>query len=365
MSIGTTLKQTAAVLKAKDSATVHRRPVVSQHRQGIEFHAAAHEAGIPASYAQRIAFGVAAASVLGVFYAMWSALRRHNTPAPSKTCSPRVWALAAVTGQRFDPLQLYNLPAKPALESKELAHGRATLAWLAAGLCLFDVPSAWAEGGGNPGENSNNWIMSAIIFGQAVGFVGALVTGTLARKRKEETEELARKLALVNKQMRQQSRENRDTRGTYESLSEVVSTGCENDECEQQRNSVIKALKEGKFLLRNKDGEGALEAFTRSLKILNEMKYDFNDKVQAERKAYRGLGAAQSLMGSNEDALQSMERVLELTEQLGDGAGLTDCYGIIADLCTELNLLSKAGEYYDLYLTQMDKDAELGAETML
>ena len=55
------------------------------------------------------------------------------------------------TGQRFDPLQLYNLPAKPALESKELAHGRATLAWLAAGLCLFDVPSAWAEGGGNPG----------------------------------------------------------------------------------------------------------------------------------------------------------------------------------------------------------------------
>ena len=52
------------------------------------------------------------------------------------------------------------------------------------------------------------------------------------RKRKEETEELARKLALVNKQMRQQSRENRDTRGTYESLSEVVSTGCENDECE-------------------------------------------------------------------------------------------------------------------------------------
>ena len=91
---------------------------------------------------------------------------------------------------------------------------------------------------------------------------------------------------------------------------------------QQQRNSVIKALKEGKFLLRNKDGEGALEAFTRSLKILNEMKYDFNDKVQAERKAYRGLGAAQSLMGSNEDALQSMERVLELTEQLGDGAGL-------------------------------------------
>ena len=46
-------------------------------------------------------------------------------------------------------------------------------------------------------------------------------------------------------------------------------------------------------------------------------------------------------------------------------SGLTDCYGIIADLCTELNLLSKAGEYYDLYLTQMDKDAELGAETML
>jgi hypothetical protein len=46
-------------------------------------------------------------------------------------------------------------------------------------------------------------------------------------------------------------------------------------------------------------------------------------------------------------------------------AGLTDAYGVMADLLTDLNQYDEAGHYYDLYLAQMDKDAETGAESML
>ena len=57
-----------------------------------------------------------------------------------------------------------------------------------------------------------------------------------------------------------------------------------------------------------------------------------------------------------EPALGAMQRVLELTSKIGDRVGLCDAYGVIADIYTEMNDLTKAGEYYDLYIENLTCD---------
>jgi tetratricopeptide (TPR) repeat protein len=188
------------------------------------------------------------------------------------------------------------------------------------------------------------------VTGQAIGFIGALIGGVAANRRKAKLEELAQKLKGVNSQLRQQARQAKE--GQY--APEAAAEECL-DECEIQQAAVLEMLKRGKGNLRNGQADMALTYFKRALELIAESEEIEEPKV-AERKAYRGIGGAQVMLGAYDSALSSMQQVLTLTRDIGDRTGLCDAYGVIADIYTELEQYQKAAEYYDLYIETLNQD---------
>ena len=52
-------------------------------------------------------------------------------------------------------------------------------------------------------------------------------------------------------------------------------------------------------------------------------------------------------------AIKHLERVLELSKEIGDNVGDADAYGTIADIYTEIGEFEKAALYYDMYISKM------------
>jgi len=275
------------------------------------------------------------------------------------------FAMVAVSGEQFDPLELAQgrpEPQRSGLQDLPVAHGKLALAAvLCTGGYLLAAAPALADGidfGFNYDfdvefeglEIDHRILVDLIVTGQAIGFIGALIGGVSARQRKEEVEKLASKLTLVNRQLRQQARLQKEGLYTPVELSE-----CDEEQCEIERGMIVELLREGKAALREGNADHALKRFRRSLEILKESK-DFEDPKSAERKAWRGIGGAYVMLGKPTEALEAMTTVLRLTKEIGDQTGLCDAYGVIADIYTELNQLSKAAFYYDLYIDTLTKD---------
>lgn len=55
-------------------------------------------------------------------------------------------------------------------------------------------------------------------------------------------------------------------------------------------------------------------------------------------------------------AIKHLERVLELSSEIGDRVGDADAYGTIADIYTEIGEFEKAALYYDKYIMCMATD---------
>jgi tetratricopeptide (TPR) repeat protein len=52
-------------------------------------------------------------------------------------------------------------------------------------------------------------------------------------------------------------------------------------------------------------------------------------------------------------AVKYLERVLEISKEIGDYVGDADAYGTIADIYTDMGEFEKAAEYYDRYISRM------------
>jgi tetratricopeptide (TPR) repeat protein len=108
------------------------------------------------------------------------------------------------------------------------------------------------------------------------------------------------------------------------------------------------ALKEGKRLLREQEAGPAMVRFEKALMLARTL----GDKVR-ERRAVRGLAAANRLLGRYEHAIDYLMEVLALSKVMNDHVGDVDAYGSIADIYTELGNFDKAVEYYDMYIAGM------------
>jgi tetratricopeptide (TPR) repeat protein len=109
------------------------------------------------------------------------------------------------------------------------------------------------------------------------------------------------------------------------------------------------ALRAGKRLLKEQNGAAAMVRFEKALLLSRALA----DGVQ-QRRAVRGLAAAARLQGQYRAAIGHLERVLELSKQMGEFTGDADAYGVIADCYTDLGEFEKAALYYDKYIGAME-----------
>lgn len=230
-----------------------------------------------------------------------------------------------------------------------------------------------------------------------VALTGALVGGLAARRRKEELERLNEQLRTINAQLRQQARAgtlyapgltyvppttgSNPAKNALSTSSRVMesSTSVKEPEAtapeaaaakapsttkaavslvsldeEDSRPEVkqcISALKEGKRLLKEQNGGSAMVRFEKALMLAKSL----GDRVR-ERRAVRGLAAASRLSGQSRQAIKYLERVLEISDEVGDHVGDADAYGTIADCYTDMGEFEKAAEFYDRYISRMDTD---------
>ena len=107
----------------------------------------------------------------------------------------------------------------------------------------------------------------------------------------------------------------------------------------------------GRSLLKENKGSAALVQFEKA-RMLSRAD---GDKTR-ERRAERGLAAASRMQKQYRKALNHLERVLEISGEMGDTTGDSDACGTIADIYTEMGELEEAAKYYDKYIQMMSDD---------
>ena len=174
--------------------------------------------------------------------------------------------------------------------------------------------------------------------------VGAAVGGLTAKQRSEEVAELNAKLSETNKKMRKQM-----SRGS-EFIGDTIDEGT--DEAE-----IVEILRKGKRALKGKNSETAHAAFADALTRINTLSGTLDSPWMLERKARRGLSAAEIQMKDYQRAEENLKIVVKICEEnLEPGherPELADAYGCLADMYTEWGQLDKAAEIYDKMITEM------------
>ena len=205
----------------------------------------------------------------------------------------------------------------------------------------------------------HKYLITALVLGQSVGFIGSMVGGNEARVRREETERLNAALVKVNAAMRDQMRASKV--GVYTPVDVEASPSASTDEDRAEVSAVVEKLRVGKSQLKSGNNKDALVSFGESVKLIAQFRSALNEPWKAERKAHRGLGAAYERLGNHEAALDEALEVLRLSAEHDDGAGMSDAMGLVADIYTEMNDLEKAALWYDKYLVSLDNE---GTERM-
>jgi len=244
---------------------------------------------------------------------------------------------------------------------------------------------------------------------ESLGLIGALVGGVSAKNRKEELETVNARLLKVVSRLRKVNNKlkkqgiivNRDgtltlpegmraggAGGTAEAGeaaaaasaaaaaaaagvaasngqdgSRMVSLDMSIDEEDTPvAAQIVETLKLGKAALRGQDAKDALNHFQRALVLIRGAPQDaLRDRIRAERKAMRGLGASHQSLGELPEAIDAMIKGLELfsrepeyLRQDGDYERETDVLGVIADLYADAGDMANAGRYYDMYLERLN-----------
>ena len=218
--------------------------------------------------------------------------------------------------------------------------------------------------------------------------VGAITGGISARVRKRELETLNSKLRLINVQLREQARSGviyapgltyapplRQPQATPVSESEGRLTGTAEAEAPASadrangngsvspgpscdvRDAARESLKKGKNLLSQKDAAKAMVYFNKGAMLARQR----GDMVLL-RRARRGLAACKRMQGDIPGAIRHLERVLEMSREMGDYTGDTDALGSLADLYSDIGDLESAGQYYDLFIANMAASENEGGD---
>ncbi|CAL6402724.1 unnamed protein product [Bathycoccus prasinos] len=204
-------------------------------------------------------------------------------------------------------------------------------------------------------------LVSTIILGQAIGFAGAIAGGLEAKKRAQEITQLNKSLLEVNGKIKKELRREKQSKTPGVDMS-IDSDGDEYVE------KILMLLRSGKAMLKMDESkeklEEALGKFEEAyaLIIAESGKEKLNVPWKAERKALKGIAAAASRLGSTAKSLEMTKKVLNLALEHKDMAEITDNYGKIADLYTELDQLESAQTYYDLYFNALDNEYGFSAE---
>ena len=204
-------------------------------------------------------------------------------------------------------------------------------------------------------------LVSTIILGQAIGFAGAIAGGLEAKKRAQEITQLNKSLLEVNGKIKKELRREKQSKTHGVDMS-IDSDGDEYVE------KILMLLRSGKAMLKMDESkeklEEALGKFEEAyaLIIAESGKEKLNVPWKAERKALKGIAAAASRLGSTAKSLEMTKKVLNLALEHKDMAEITDNYGKIADLYTELDQLESAQTYYDLYFNALDNEYGFSAE---
>ncbi|KAG2449392.1 hypothetical protein HYH02_005542 [Chlamydomonas schloesseri] len=248
---------------------------------------------------------------------------------------------------------------------------------------------------------------------ELVALIGALVGGVTARRRKDEVERLNEQLRSINLNLRQQARAGTvyapglsyappaaggavaapapSRNGTAAAPivvpaaaavatmpppavvvpkpepvaasipSAAPSSGAlntlfsmEEEEMSSDQIQCKEALRAGKRLLKEKNGAAAMVRFEKALMLSKALA----DKVQ-ERRAQRGLAASCRLTHQYRQAIKHLERVLEISREIGEYTGDADAFGTMADCYTDMGEFEKAAVYYDKYIERMNKDGPI------
>ncbi|KAG2433317.1 hypothetical protein HXX76_008383 [Chlamydomonas incerta] len=248
---------------------------------------------------------------------------------------------------------------------------------------------------------------------ELIALIGALVGGVTARRRKEEVERLNEQLRSINLNLRQQARAGTvyapglsyappaaggavaaplPSRSGLSAVPLVVpaaaavatmpppaavvpkpepvaasipsaapSSGAlntlfsmEEEEMSSDQIQCKEALRAGKRLLKEKNGAAAMVRFEKALMLSKALA----DKVQ-ERRAQRGLAASCRITHQYRQAIKHLERVLEISREIGEYTGDADAFGTMADCYTDMGEFEKAAVYYDKYIERMNKDGPI------
>ena len=200
-------------------------------------------------------------------------------------------------------------------------------------------------------------LISLLIVGQTIGFVGSAVGGAEALRRAEEIERLNATLLKVNKEVR---KELRSSQGRKVTLAM--------DSMDENSNDIVVdilgMLKTGKAKLKSQAASEAKQIFSKARTLIIANETSLKEPWKALRKAERGLGAAAVRLGEFEEALVHMKTVLSLSTEHDDTSVATDAYGIIADIYAEMDQIEVAADWYDKYFESLAiEDAKEAAET--
>eukprot|EP00951_Prasinocladus_malaysianus_P046745 scaffold647909_cov47-Prasinocladus_malaysianus.AAC.2 len=237
-----------------------------------------------------------------------------------------------------------------------------------------------------PGLFSNQAITIGIIALQAVGLVGATVTGellnwissgchvdssgakplpctmasgTLARRRRQEMEKINTQLREINSKLRSQSADegipsNEEVKSIQEYRLSLHASFAENATIHQtseelqmseQRQQLLGDIRLGRDFLDKQDYTNALEVLQKALLLSRDL-----DVLPATRAIMRLKARAYKEMQQYEDSLKCLEKVLLVSIAMEEYSGDADVCGEIADMYTQIGDLEQAAEYYDRYL---------------
>ncbi|KAL3626920.1 hypothetical protein CASFOL_029231 [Castilleja foliolosa] len=230
---------------------------------------------------------------------------------------------------------------------KEIMLSRLPLAVIVANAIMFEKPLKVLAETCKADNSVFNMNMPLLLF---VAIVGATVGGLVARKRKQELQQLNEQLRQINTSLRRQAK----IESYAPSLSYApVSGRITEDEVivDPRKPDLISHLKNGKKFLRTQEPEKAFTEFKMALQLAKNLK----DPIE-EKKAARGIGASLQRQGKFRDAIKYHSMVLEISQREGEESGSTEAYGAIADCYTEVGDLERAAKYYDQYISRLQSD---------
>jgi len=199
----------------------------------------------------------------------------------------------------------------------------------------------------------------ALMAGQTLAFVGAVVGGSLARGRRFEMEAMNTKLRTINGELRRlkddaeeelalrvqlASREALEATLNAPSAPHPVEKVGDGSMAEARRE-LLASLQEGRTYLRIENFDMAILRLERAQVLAEELR----DKPGMV-SAVRGQAQAHRALEDLGTALRCLQTVLGLIEGDG-GARLADVYGELGDVYADIGDLEKAGEYYDLCIS--------------